>query len=103
MSDRKHTPGPWRVCEENESATTVIGGRWCDRIAEVFHWDGSSREESDANALLVAAAPELLSALQIMLHEFVELPEMAHTERAQAAKLARQAIAKAQGKGLVHG
>ena len=84
MNGFNHTPGPWRIVGDEVASGMT-------QIAEVYRAVNGS-----ANARLIAAAPELLDALQVMLHEFVELPERAHTERGYAAKLARQAIAKVQ-------
>ncbi len=97
MVEFSHTPGPWRLLNrESRYAVPVVDDKAEYRIAEVLVYDGSSRKESDANARLIVAAPELLQALKAMLHEFVELPEMAHTERGYAAALARRAIGRAE-------
>ena len=60
----KHTPGPWKVyyLEKNSdgepcimTATHCVGHIWINDI---------SREQAAANAVLIAAAPDLLEALQ---------------------------------------
>lgn len=74
LSRVQHTPGPWRV-----DTTVALGayGVWTDYATHPGH-DGAgypkqvcsmrptdvsaSREERDANARLIAAAPDLLSA-----------------------------------------
>lgn len=78
----KHTPGPWRV----EESTTLIWGR-CDPddkttygmgipVAEVrlgsTRWNGPTIgwNEAEANARLIAAAPEMLEALAKMVCEY---------------------------------
>ena len=78
-----HTKGPWKV-------------RWktafCNRaaiepaIGEVY----GAGDELIANAQLIAAAPELLEALEVIIEDLEEgaKPRM---------KLARAAIAKAKG------
>ena len=65
----QHTPAPWKI-EPHDHANVV----WSDNgvICDVFHANEDddmtasveSREESEANARLIAAAPELLAALQ---------------------------------------
>lgn len=51
----KHTPGPWH-CGASNGIHTANGMPY---IAQVNH----ERSEADANALLIAAAPDMLAAL----------------------------------------
>lgn len=93
----KHTPGPWYVQDDH-------GKRWIetegndDTIAEVHRRKrkGSvySCEEAGANADLIAAAPDLLSALQGLLAAYEDPGNTGstHDEKVQAA---RNAISKA--------
>ena len=65
--DAKHTPGPWRYQRENGSPTTgqhMIAGANPGYLAEVR--DCGSGDVC-ANARLIAAAPELLDALQAVV------------------------------------
>ena len=77
----KHTPGPWKVKHsETKDSFNVIGtipGRLykvcrCPYLRQ--EWD---KKEAEANAKLIAAAPELLEALQELVklypHFFPEL------------------------------
>jgi hypothetical protein len=60
----KHTPGPWRYCKENGSPTTgqhMIAGGKPGYLAEVRDCGSGCVE---ANARLIAAAPDLLAVLQ---------------------------------------
>jgi len=57
MAQSKHTPGPWRTGGNELSAFNVYGPTG-DLIAQCL---------STANARLIAAAPELLAALQMAL------------------------------------
>lgn len=62
-----HTPGPWRV----ESGTIVCAGDLSlTRTAEAYTemGDGKRFWETRANALLMAAAPDLLAALESAQH-----------------------------------
>ena len=62
----RHTPGPWILAEESERVTgtrVCIHDVTCRRIADVIPWRGPGTEV-EANARLIAAAPDLLSALK---------------------------------------
>lgn len=79
----KHTSGPWKV-QHSESKPafnvigTILGGKYkIARCPYVFLQDGEQRniindrerEEAEANAKLISAAPELLQALRIVKRE----------------------------------
>ena len=76
----KHTPGPWRV---NPGANEVRGADWNVIVADVG---------IDADAHLIAAAPDLLTALEAM----VRSDSWADADVKMVN--ARAAIAKAKGK-----
>ena len=62
----QHTPGPWRVERQNPSPTTgewMISGAKPGYLAEVR--DCGSGDVA-ANAKLIAAAPDLLAAIEAM-------------------------------------
>lgn len=56
---RKHTPGPWTA-----HARTVTAPETEDRLGLNVQINGGNREDNKANARLIAAAPDLLEALQ---------------------------------------
>ncbi len=76
----KHTPGPWEIIHGKEhlgiegNHDTYVGhvenrgvlGRESTRHAALIHCDGSE-EQRQANARLIAAAPDLLEALSEMV------------------------------------
>ncbi len=65
----KHTPGPWFVkgCEKAPRDIHIHGQFWQTRIATT---SGLCQDAIDkANADLIAAAPELLEALELATHE----------------------------------
>lgn len=65
MSETKHTPGPWKYQKQNGSPTTgkhMISGAKPGYLAEVRDCGSGDVE---ANARLIAAAPELLEALEL--------------------------------------
>ena len=73
MSD--YTPGPWRVTGNNIRANTEKGE---DALIAVIHdhWYNHELEPEEklANTRLIAAAPELLSALERVV-EMLSLPD----------------------------
>lgn len=81
----KHTPGPWRYEVATKTIRSVPANYW---LASLDSWDGAVNHE--ANARLIAAAPDLLEAL----HDLLTRPtDPAVRERA------RKAVAKAEGRG----
>ena len=55
----KHTPGPWEI-NESQRGTFIYQDRTENCIAEVY---ADVNEDQQANARLIAAAPEFLEAL----------------------------------------
>lgn len=60
----KHTPGPWHFDDHANRIETTAGRNILDMIPRSEHF---STKERDANARLIAAAPELLEALEHFL------------------------------------
>ena len=106
----KHTPGPWKVDTQERSDGDAIAvfpsiGGVC--ICEVVARSGEGRsnpiiqETAEANAALIASAPELLEALRacdLFLTAHGQGWFNASNEGRNAWKMARAAIAKAEGK-----
>lgn len=64
----KHTPGPWAVKDIN-SQYLIVGNKYGSEksVLSYSYWIGDfnvPKYEAEANAKLVAAAPELLEALK---------------------------------------
>lgn len=65
----EHTPGPWVKSHDN-FAFQIRGvfPKSKNSFVSIYHWKdsdyGCSKDEAEANARLIAAAPELLEALQ---------------------------------------
>jgi len=57
-----HTPGPWNWTEYND--TRAIHSADGTKIALPEVWIGNAAEESEANARLIAAAPDMLETLE---------------------------------------
>ena len=91
----KHTPGPWEIKYHPDPCYRYISGPEHIALAQVV-WRVEEEDRSpdcEANAHLIAAAPELLEALEMML----EMSEMGGFGKAAAEDVARAAIAKAKG------
>lgn len=115
MTNGKHTPGPWHYigdgfdsCAAADCGTdgyTVITrdseGAFEGTICEIDYQNDDA--EAEANARLIAAAPELLEALEGMFEDFISIPEMRDKPEyiakvvAERKEKARAAIAKAKG------
>ena len=86
----KHTPGPWAIRQEKEG--------WCRIYAPKDYYVGGeiAHYVSNANANLIAAAPDMLEALQSLIA--CDFGANGWTETAeQAAIKARTAVLKATG------
>ena len=80
----QHTPGPWKIHDDNENTLDVIApwsttvrpesasgyGDWRGiTVSTIRHQDDNpcvSKDQASANAALIAAAPELLEALKAL-------------------------------------
>ena len=82
----KHTPGPWMP--HHDKGRLYVETHRDDVICMVAK--GLGTQEDQANANLIAAAPELLEALQVML-------DAAQHDITTECDIARAAIAKAIG------
>lgn len=108
-ADLKHTPGPWVAGPQStfdEGLSRVrCGHETHPAIAEIADrpsggsWSSPEAiQERDANARLIAAAPELLAALTDALEALAMCqPQTGHGARCQSDAMlkARAAIAKA--------
>ena len=93
-----HTPGPWFAKREGFS-TVYIEGRIRPGVLQEIAACGPTEagpETQEANARLIAAAPELLLALQSLMNLFEQHEQAAHTT-SPVGDYARAAIAKATG------
>lgn len=91
-----HTPGPWTAHEETKyRRAEVTHNERGDPIAEVF---GPSADQRQANARLIAAAPEMLTALRDAENWLGELDAGPDTGAQALIAELRAAIAKAEGR-----
>jgi hypothetical protein len=89
----KHTPGPW---EANKYGSRAAHWQVDKTDSERVIASMTRGEDAEANARLIAAAPELLEALEGILFE-LGLNGGATPPDSDPCKLARAAIAKAKG------
>lgn len=101
-----HTPGPWHTAKRAgglaiEHREEKSYGWLQHEVALVYPLAEADRGTGAANAALIAAAPDLLEALQCLMSQTIEMDEkygVALSEgEHEAALLARAAIAKAKG------
>jgi len=91
----RHTPGPWEACKVGDygdydgQCLVVLGDDM--RVAVTLGSDKTAK----ANARLIAAAPDLLEALQVMVKQFTKVPSTYLDSKARG--MAHAAIAKATG------
>ena len=91
----KHTPGPWTFyasLPSTEPNWHIVTNSSRMRVLANVHIEPGNATDH-ANARLIAAAPELLAALQELLSEMGEF----HNPNTEGWNMARAAIAKAEG------
>lgn len=119
-----HTPGPWShhadiackcggIGSKDHPVATVTSGDWGDDYPSIRSVGGSisgqfeiymeqityghvPQEEADANARLIASAPDLYHAASEILRTGLD-EEAMHGDQREAIQLLRTALAKAQG------
>jgi len=82
--EAKHTPAPWVTFADKGAAVCIMPAM---RPGEICSFEGCWLPEREANANLIAAAPDLLAALKDLLEGATYV----------ALKAADAAIAKAEG------
>jgi len=100
--EHKHTQGPWEAgnayAEDKNLYCAMVfapaktGKMHIPRTAEAL---GLCEEEAAANAALIAAAPDLLAALEAMLDRYAST--LSGQRDPNEPSQAREAIAKAKG------
>tara|TARA_R110002153_G_scaffold105388_1_gene243772 strand:- start:18 stop:356 length:339 start_codon:yes stop_codon:yes gene_type:complete len=111
MSEPKHTPGPWLQAKNDPSFVYALNQEGYNRFALSVQRgtdeDGVSttHDERAANGQLIAAAPDMLEALEaaikcrmVPITSASEGGASAHSEQVRVADRIRAAITKAKGK-----
>jgi hypothetical protein len=101
----KHTPGPWGYSNDlnrNSGTPGYSVGVAGQQIAEIDHTDTAMGRDAEANARLIAAAPEMLEALEecITSEGAMAFRSREYAERRIKAinEIVIKAIAKADGR-----
>lgn len=105
-TQNKHTPGEWRALPFGEDSATGLPGESIYgpdnvRVAEILFIRKRSKVEHEANARLIAAAPDLLAACETLrsamvhMEEFDSLPD--DTCPADLIDYLSAALSKARG------
>jgi hypothetical protein len=98
---RKHTPGPWLINERVKTAR--LDNALMVRPADHHNYEYGATAiiaTSEADARLIAAAPELLAALQQMIEVFLDTDGSFGADETEAMETARAVIAKATGEKI---
>lgn len=93
----EHTPAPWFKSAYSDSQGFKIKPKNGRLIAIVKEQQTQRPYEAVHNACLIAAAPELLSALEDITAGLNEAEDTMPLIRAEEVRNARKAIAKAKG------
>ena len=99
MSKPAFTPGPWRVYRTATGFVMGIGDDSGDGITDgrFALWRGHD-DEAEANARLIAAAPDMYEALKLAYRNFEGFGGTdGHDKANEALPIIRAAIAKATG------
>jgi len=89
-----HTPGPWVIVSDDEGRCFINSGGVIKAV--VATCDQPVSAEHAANARLIAAAPDLLEALEAALNDLDHAYNGAENFAVLAKSKARAAIAKAR-------
>lgn len=97
MKEFKGTPAPWTAVKgifwsvENEEGYRIASCVESENIGL------PERDDSQANALLIAAAPDLLEALQGLVEYIDHMHSIGHIQRPNQSSVAMEALFKALG------
>lgn len=93
----KHTPGPWNCMRASAAGREIITSEVSPVDVCVLSHFNKSAAEIDANARLIAAAPDLLEALENLLCLYKMGKPNHFGDNLQPVIDAKAAIAKATG------
>lgn len=92
MSNYKYTPGPWRVeCGASYAYRVVASTKSRKSVKAVCQVGGFFREDREANAQLISAAPDLLEACKAVVSHH-------QGQKSEIGMMLQAAITKAERK-----
>ena len=100
MTQANHTPGPWNLGEEIDNFRSISVPLWSEFANVVVRLEDDDRPyfRGEANARLIAAAPDLLEALtEAEAYMSIVEPRSDKAEYGRTLGVVRAAIAKATG------
>ena len=99
MKNTNHTPGPWSIEWNHQSNTPDLIRAFVDgEMQDIVEMSGEGKDsETLANANLIYAAPDLLSALRFLLADYVAIEGEKMTGSSVPLEMAQAAILKAEG------
>ena len=102
MTETRHTPGPWGLTREGfgfsvRSSGHAGNGYSSEHICSMDHYRDDRVDEQRGNANLIAAAPDMLAALQGIVDCVARTETMGEICQCDDFSAARAAIAKAKG------
>ena len=90
-----HTPGPWFIADDDRNGQSVVRNEHIEIATCWHHCVGAIEKEMRFNARLIAAAPDLLSALAALMALGDAREPKNSPLYEDARRAARAAIAKA--------
>lgn len=91
-----YTPGPWNVHKLPDGSHHVMADHWGASVALTLYPDSGS-EGREANARLIAAAPDMLKALEMIASAAAEIDPSWDLDPAAVLAICNKAINKAIG------
>ncbi len=91
-NETKHTPGPWKFDGDNErdGFDVFAEAPYNGILATAYYQSGESpedKQEAEANARLIAAAPDMFAALEALIKstDKYRVPNPVYIDQARAA------------------
>lgn len=102
MTETNHTPGPWALSEEtlrDDLRSKLVHGLPEGMLA-IVRVENQGAYYGDANARLIASAPDLLAALKALQIQALQsdVNDPSNEWGCEALAMARAAISKAEGR-----
>lgn len=96
----RHTPAPWEHKTDGAGGYNIVANGITIAATTGGCHDDVPADVEDCNARLIAAAPDLLAALQYLVDDIMDADEDRNPETGEeydSVTVAREALAKAKG------